>query len=262
MRSFGTDAKVRHPGFQLLSLYNPTPDLPPTGATETYATQPCLLPNQHSVYKRFYIPFALLSLILIVLPKLRRALQISTRRVSTVKTNRLPSHMSSHSRGSFGGSHRRKASSQVYHDASESEDSDYDYSPTYGNHDVGYSYFPSGDEDGTPSPSPLYETRRPSYGRMRRVSRLNMWEGRKRGGGKEEFVSLLQRLGPLYRGLIRPGTRLAKRLSRVTRLDTVVDWMHKVGASALIKQTTREACSVFWVAMLVYLAIYFRWTWL
>lgn len=62
---------IQHPGFQLLSLANPSPSI-----SETFAHTPCVLPDQIAIYTHRYIPLVVLTILYFfianVLTKFRR----------------------------------------------------------------------------------------------------------------------------------------------------------------------------------------------
>lgn len=67
IKSFSSDAGVRRPGFQLLSLVPPKSDLP------SLANVPCFLPDQLGVYTHVYLPLALLTLAYLIITNIRAA---------------------------------------------------------------------------------------------------------------------------------------------------------------------------------------------
>lgn len=58
---------IRRPGFQQLSLVPPT-----SHGASTFADSPCLLPDQLAIYLSVYIPFLLLSLLIVLLSNIIR----------------------------------------------------------------------------------------------------------------------------------------------------------------------------------------------
>jgi hypothetical protein len=60
---------IRRPGFQLLSIKAPTSS---QNAIQTLSHQPCLLPNQLSIYLSIYIPLCALSLLILLLSNIHR----------------------------------------------------------------------------------------------------------------------------------------------------------------------------------------------
>jgi hypothetical protein len=79
VKAFSMNTGIRHPSFQLISLWNPIPpdlailpeDVDPIRSPEnvsnlpTFVDKPCLLPDQTAVYLRGYLPLILLSLMVI-----------------------------------------------------------------------------------------------------------------------------------------------------------------------------------------------------
>ncbi|GMK59356.1 hypothetical protein CspeluHIS016_0703710 [Cutaneotrichosporon spelunceum] len=67
VKSFSSNAGVRRPGFQLLSLVPPQPD------EVGLADVPCILPDQLGVYQRVYAPLVVLTFVYLVYMNIRRA---------------------------------------------------------------------------------------------------------------------------------------------------------------------------------------------
>ncbi|KAJ7217908.1 hypothetical protein GGX14DRAFT_598569, partial [Mycena pura] len=59
IKSFSMSVHIRRPGFQLVSLVDPTP----TG--KSFVDAPCLLPDTSRIYNSLYIPLTLLTLVLL-----------------------------------------------------------------------------------------------------------------------------------------------------------------------------------------------------
>ncbi|KAJ7045664.1 hypothetical protein C8F04DRAFT_1065636 [Mycena alexandri] len=57
VKSFSMSNHIRRPGFQLLSLIDPTP------SGKSFMDAPCLLPDPHGIYTSLYMPLAFLTLI-------------------------------------------------------------------------------------------------------------------------------------------------------------------------------------------------------
>ncbi|KAG6813544.1 hypothetical protein H0H92_009936 [Tricholoma furcatifolium] len=69
VKSFSMANYIRHPGFQLLSLINPTTD----PNRESFRDTPCQLPDQYGIYTGVYLPFFFLTVLaLAILSLLRR----------------------------------------------------------------------------------------------------------------------------------------------------------------------------------------------
>lgn len=75
VKSFSEARGIRRPGFQLLTLFQPSPAL-----TTTHLDMPCFLPNEQGIYYAVYIPLALVTLILLLICNIRqpRRYQAST----------------------------------------------------------------------------------------------------------------------------------------------------------------------------------------
>jgi hypothetical protein len=67
IKSFSSDAGIRRPGLQLLSLVPPEPGQP------SHANVPCFLSDQAGVYTRVYLPFALLTFAFLFFSNVRAA---------------------------------------------------------------------------------------------------------------------------------------------------------------------------------------------
>ena len=71
VKSFSMSVHIKRPGFQLLSLVDPTklanPDL------KSFADTPCLLPDQYRIYTSFYVPCMLFTFLILVLFNISRA---------------------------------------------------------------------------------------------------------------------------------------------------------------------------------------------
>lgn len=75
VKTFSEARGIRRPGFQLLTLFQPSPAL-----TTTHLDMPCFLPNAHRVYYAIYLPLALLTVVLLLICNIRqpRRYQAST----------------------------------------------------------------------------------------------------------------------------------------------------------------------------------------
>ena len=70
LKSFSSDAGIRRPGFQLLSLIPPDASAPYT-SQKTHADRPCFLPDQAGVYYRVYLPLAILTFLFLFVTNVR-----------------------------------------------------------------------------------------------------------------------------------------------------------------------------------------------
>lgn len=74
LKAFSMAMGIQRPGFQLLSLVPPSP-VPEVHTSmvpqKTFADVPCLLPDQFEIYWRHYIPFAILSVLVLFWYNLR-----------------------------------------------------------------------------------------------------------------------------------------------------------------------------------------------
>ena len=79
VKSFSMSVHIRRPGFQLLSLVDPSklasPDL------KSFADAPCLLPDQYRIYTSFYAPCILITFLILVL------LNLSKSRIRALRKN-------------------------------------------------------------------------------------------------------------------------------------------------------------------------------
>lgn len=75
VKTFSEARGIRRPGFQLLTLFQPSPAL-----TTTHLDMPCFLPNVHGIYYTVYLPLALLTVFLLLICNIRqpRRYQAST----------------------------------------------------------------------------------------------------------------------------------------------------------------------------------------
>ncbi|KAJ7072198.1 hypothetical protein C8F01DRAFT_1243274 [Mycena amicta] len=67
IKSFSMSVHIKRPGFQMLSLVDPLP------SGTSIADAPCLLPDTANIYSALYTPFALLTLILILVSNVYRS---------------------------------------------------------------------------------------------------------------------------------------------------------------------------------------------
>lgn len=132
---------VKRPGYQLLTLSNPSRARPSDGS-QTLGTQSCLLPDQIGVYLRLYIPLLILTLGCIAIPKIHKSFR--TQRVSTAKSSKLPSHTRSGSKR-----HSRNVSRFTNESSDSDSDNEYGYGSSYAATAADYSsYSYHTDEDG------------------------------------------------------------------------------------------------------------------
>ncbi|KAG6842145.1 hypothetical protein C0991_001638 [Blastosporella zonata] len=68
VKSFSMAKHIRHTGFQLLSLTNPTTD----SNQKSFRDTPCSLPDQYGIYSRVYLPFFFLTTISLAILSLSR----------------------------------------------------------------------------------------------------------------------------------------------------------------------------------------------
>lgn len=75
VKSFSEARGIQRPGFQLLTLFQPSPAL-----ATTHLDMPCFLPNVHGIYYTVYLPLALVTMLLLLVCNLRqpRRYQAST----------------------------------------------------------------------------------------------------------------------------------------------------------------------------------------
>ena len=81
VKTFSEARGIRRPGFQLLTLFQPSPAL-----TTTHLDMPCFLPNAHGIYYTVYLPLALVTVLLLLICNIRqpRRYQVSTIEDETV----------------------------------------------------------------------------------------------------------------------------------------------------------------------------------
>ena len=75
VKTFSEARGIRRPGFQLLTLFQPSPAL-----KTTYLDIPCFLPNANGIYYAVYLPLALVTVMLLLICNIRqpRRYQAST----------------------------------------------------------------------------------------------------------------------------------------------------------------------------------------
>jgi len=75
VKTFSEARGIRRPGFQLLTLFQPSSAL-----TTTHLDMPCFLPNAHDIYYTVYLPLALFTILLLLICNIRqpRRYQAST----------------------------------------------------------------------------------------------------------------------------------------------------------------------------------------
>ena len=257
---------VSKPGYQLLTLSNPDPTQPPAAQQETIATTSCLLPDQIGLYLHVYVPCIVLTLAFILFRHIYR-FRKTIRRTTSVRTNRLPSHMTSISR-SYGHKSTDSRSSQVvYSDSdpdSDPEDlySPYPATPTSGP-DYNYSYHT--DENGTPaaaaSPFSGFGGGRPKRPERltRRVSRVYLWDGRGKSGHVDGGGAMSSyNLGPLGRFVVRPTVRLLRRAWQWTPGPAIGRFWVRSGCHEVSVAVLLEIWGVVWVALLLYLGVWLK----
>lgn len=69
VKSFSMSNHIRRPGFQLLSLVNPSS----SSTTQSFLDTPCLLPDQYGIYSSLYVPFFVFSAVVLLVLNLRRS---------------------------------------------------------------------------------------------------------------------------------------------------------------------------------------------
>ncbi|KAG6836854.1 hypothetical protein H0H93_002295 [Arthromyces matolae] len=90
VKSFSLAKHIHHPGFQLLSLVNPTNDV----TDRSFLDAPCTLPDQFGIYSRVYFPFFLFTWFTVFILALWRRRYRKGFRVQPLK---LTPHSSGHS---------------------------------------------------------------------------------------------------------------------------------------------------------------------
>jgi hypothetical protein len=228
---------VRHPGYQLVSLYNP-PDLQP--GTPTAATKSCLLPDQLSIYVGLYLPLLALTFLIVALPRLYRYLTApSGRRSSTPKVPQ-KAHSKTYSKGY---NHARALSRQSLYSDSEpsSDDEAYGYNTSSAN---AFSYHT--DEDGLPTPvtAASYFDRKSKSDRVRRVSRVYLWDGKKRDASSAG-----------------PASRLCQPVSRVIRKvwsPSIGRLFSSLGLDVLLWSTLASVWQIVWPGLALAVLV---WVW-
>lgn len=75
VKTFSEARGIRRPGFQLLTLFQPSPAL-----ATTHLDMPCFLPNAHGIYRSIYFPLAFLTISILLICNVRqpRRYQAST----------------------------------------------------------------------------------------------------------------------------------------------------------------------------------------
>ena len=67
VKTFSEARNIRRPGFQLLTVFQPSPAL-----TATHLDMPCFLPNAQGIYYTVYLPLALLTVFLLLICNIRQ----------------------------------------------------------------------------------------------------------------------------------------------------------------------------------------------
>ncbi|KAG0141984.1 hypothetical protein CROQUDRAFT_673825 [Cronartium quercuum f. sp. fusiforme G11] len=100
VKSFSMGMGILNPGYQLLTLSNPTrySKLP---EEQTTFESSCLLPNQIKIYTKLYLPLFIISLIIIILPSFIEKKSVKKLRQKQARTNGLPIHRKNLSRNKF-----------------------------------------------------------------------------------------------------------------------------------------------------------------
>lgn len=92
IKSFSNSPHIKRPGFQLLSLIEPSETL--SAGAKTFADRSCLLPDQHGIYLSIYLPgFCLTFIVLLVL-------QFRNQRTKKLRTIDTSSSMTTSTTGS------------------------------------------------------------------------------------------------------------------------------------------------------------------
>lgn len=250
---------VARPGYELVTLLDPAGRPAIESTVETTA---CLLPNQIGIYVGLYVPVLLLTLLVVLGPKLHRSL--TSRRFAQARANGLGVHERSHSRRLSRALGRRVGG--IAEDSDEDALSDVEnalaYSQAYPVSGPAYSYHSSADDDGLPTPatydfgahsSPEFD--RPGR-KVRRVSRVWLWDGRNRAS--DDYVAWLARLGPVYRYGVRPLHRLVRSLFHRLWTPSLSLWWARISGSAVVADTAREMGGIAWPALALTAAI---WIW-
>lgn len=73
VKTFSEAKGIRRPGFQLLTLFQPSPAL-----TTTHLDMPCFLPNVHGIYYIVYLPLALVTILLLLICNIRQPRRYQT----------------------------------------------------------------------------------------------------------------------------------------------------------------------------------------
>lgn len=71
VKSFSPDRAIRYPGFHLLSLIPPHTTLPGDTSATTLADSPCFLPSQGRIYNAIYLPFAIITILILWARRIR-----------------------------------------------------------------------------------------------------------------------------------------------------------------------------------------------
>ncbi|GAA5964234.1 hypothetical protein JCM21900_002876 [Sporobolomyces salmonicolor] len=313
VKAFSMAMGIRRPGYHLLSLYAPLPPplsdsfdpaFDPSTAVPSpaYTATTCLLPDQLGIYLHIYLPLLLTFTLFFLLPKLALVVRSSLRkrRNASARGNGLPVH-SSGGGGGAGHSHKRSLSKKLLgrgdSDEEAAEDADSLFPTFFGaSQDMTYGYSAGIDADSLPtsnltgsSSGPDGEEDEsghssPSNGRVRRVSRVWLWE--KDGpspfssldddpSGPSSYASFSSRLrstladlvdrlssntllGPLARILLRPLYRAVRMTFRKLVPSALLGRLLAAGPGQAVSETVEQTWEVAWPGVAAWAAV---WVW-
>ncbi|GAA5894061.1 hypothetical protein JCM5296_001001 [Sporobolomyces johnsonii] len=315
VKAFSMAMGVRRPGYHLLSLYAPIP--PPLSSdsldpssdpstavpSPTYTATTCLLPDQLGIYLHVYLPLLLSFTLFFLLPKLVLVVRSSLRkrRNASARGNGLPVH-SSGGGGGGGHSHKRSLSKKLLGggddpDEEAAEDADSLFPTFFGaSQDLSYGYSAGIDGDELPTSNLTgsssvadrdgdeYERSSLSNGRVRRVSRVWLWEKdgpapfssdedpsapssfaaslssrvRRARATLVDRLSSNSLLGPLARLLVRPVYRALRTVFRKLVPSALVGRLLAAGPGQAVSETVEQVCEVAWPGVAAWAAV---WVW-
>ncbi|KAF9012462.1 hypothetical protein BDQ17DRAFT_1343946 [Cyathus striatus] len=94
VKSFSMSVHIRKPGFQLLSVVNPSTVSDPGG--KPYGTSPCFLPDQYGIYASIYFPIAILTCLSLLIFNIATSRRRSKSRPSPISFTQSSPRLSVH----------------------------------------------------------------------------------------------------------------------------------------------------------------------
>lgn len=260
-KTFSMSLGIERPAYQLVSLLNP--QVQPAIKAPTQQSRLCLLPDQSAIYTRFYLVCLILSIIALLLPRIIQNLRL--RRTTSAKSNGLPMHSSSRSRNILRRSQVKAAEEEAEEDQSAilSDNEQDDFSASYASGypisspQANYAYHTPMDDDYASIPTPFEVVPRQGKNRVRRVSRVWLWDPQP----EDDYLKFLKQLGPVYRYAVRPFERRLRRVFHRLYGGRLQVMFARLNPGNVLGGTLYDMLQVAWVALLVHGLIWFWFTW-